>query len=163
MKKKKEKINFCIVGEPTNPKRLGEMIKIGRRGSLTGELQIFGSQGHVAYPQLSNNPINTLVKICSELKNKKLDKGNKNFQPSNLEFTSINVDNKAHNVIPATAKTRFNIRYNNIQTSIKLKKKINAIIKKLAKKNKCKYKIDYLESGRNVLTKPVRTFILQKK
>ncbi len=123
LKKKKEKINFCIVGEPTNPKRLGEMIKIGRRGSLTGELQIFGSQGHVAYPQLSNNPINTLVKICSELKNKKLDKGNKNFQPSNLEFTSINVDNKAHNVIPATAKTRFNIRYNNIQTSIKLKKK----------------------------------------
>ena len=69
-------------------------------------------------------PINTLVKICSELKNKKLDKGNKNFQPSNLEFTSINVDNKAHNVIPATAKTRFNIRYNNIQTSIKLKKKL---------------------------------------
>ena len=163
LKKKKEKINFCIVGEPTNPKRLGEMIKIGRRGSLTGELQIFGSQGHVAYPQLSNNPINTLVKICSELKNKKLDKGNKNFQPSNLEFTSINVDNKAHNVIPATAKTRFNIRYNNIQTSIKLKKKINAIIKKLAKKNKCKYKIDYLESGESFLTKPGRDIHLAKK
>ena len=163
LKKKKEKINFCIVGEPTNPKRLGEMIKIGRRGSLTGDLQIFGSQGHVAYPQLSNNPINTLVKICSELKNKKLDKGNKNFQPSNLEFTSINVDNKAHNVIPATAKTRFNIRYNNIQTSIKLKKKINAIIKKLAKKNKCKYKIDYLESGESFLTKPGRDIHLAKK
>ena len=163
LKKKKEKINFCIVGEPTNPKRLGEMIKIGRRGSLTGELQIFGSQGHVAYPQLSNNPINTLVKICSELKNKKLDKGNKNFQPSNLEFTSISVDNKAHNVIPATAKTRFNIRYNNIQTSIKLKKKINAIIKKLAKKNKCKYKIDYLESGESFLTKPGRDIHLAKK
>ena len=87
----------------------------------------------------------------------------KTFQPSNLEFTSINVDNKAHNVIPATAKTRFNIRYNNIQTSIKLKKKINAIIKKLAKKNKCKYKIDYLESGESFLTKPGRDIHLAKK
>ena len=72
LKKKKEKINFCIVGEPTNPKKLGEMIKIGRRGSLTAELEIFGTQGHIAYPHLSNNPINTLVKICSELKRKKI-------------------------------------------------------------------------------------------
>ena len=70
LKKKKEKINFCIVGEPTNPKRLGEMIKIGRRGSLTAELEVYGTQGHIAYPHLSNNPINTLVKICSELKKK---------------------------------------------------------------------------------------------
>ena len=71
LKKRKEKINFCIVGEPTNPKKLGEMIKIGRRGSLSAELEIFGTQGHIAYPHLSNNPINTLVKICFELKKKK--------------------------------------------------------------------------------------------
>ena len=100
------------------------MIKIGRRGSLTAELEIFGTQGHIAYPHLSNNPINTLVKICSELKKKKLDKGNKNFQPSNLEFTSLYVDNKAHNVIPSSAKTQFNVRYNNLQTASKLKKKL---------------------------------------
>ena len=80
------------------------MIKIGRRGSLTGKIEISGIQGHVAYPHLLNNPINTLVNVCKKLKEKKLDKGNKNFQPSNLEFTGIYVDNKAHNVIPAKAK-----------------------------------------------------------
>jgi succinyl-diaminopimelate desuccinylase len=123
LKRRKEKIDFCIVGEPTNPNKLGEMIKVGRRGSLSGSIIIFGSQGHVAYPHLSNNPINTLVKICKKLNEKKLDKGNKNFQPSNLEFTSINVDNKAANVIPASAKAHFNIRFNNLHTSNSLKKK----------------------------------------
>ena len=163
LKKRKEKINFCIVGEPTNPKKLGEMIKIGRRGSLTAVLEIFGTQGHIAYPHLSNNPINTLVKICLELKKKKLDQGNKNFQPSNLEFTGINVDNKAHNVIPASAKTQLNVRYNNLQTASKLKKKINSIIKKISKKSKCKYKINYLENGEAFLTKPGKNIILAKK
>ena len=163
LKKKGEKINFCIVGEPTNPKRLGEMIKIGRRGSLTAELEIFGTQGHIAYPHLSNNPINTLVKICFELKKNKLDKGNKNFQPSNLEFTRIYVDNKAHNVIPASAKTQFNVRYNNLQSASKLKKRINSIIKKISKKNNCKYKINYLENGEAFLTKPGKNIMLAKK
>ena len=163
LRKKGEKINFCIVGEPTNPKKLGEMIKIGRRGSLTAELEIIGTQGHIAYPHLSNNPINTIIKICYELKRKKLDKGNKNFQPSNLEFTGIYVDNKAHNVIPASAKTQFNVRYNNLQTASKLKKKINNIIKRISKKNKCKYKINYLESGEAFLTKPGKNILLAKK
>ena len=163
LKKRGEKINFCIVGEPTNPKRLGEMIKIGRRGSLTAELEIFGTQGHIAYPHLSNNPINTLVKICFELKKNKLDKGNKNFQPSNLEFTRIYVDNKAHNVIPASAKTQFNVRYNNLQSASKLKKRINSMIKKISKKNNCKYKINYLENGEAFLTKPGKNIMLAKK
>ncbi len=163
LRKKGEKINFCIVGEPTNPKKLGEMIKIGRRGSLTAELEIIGTQGHIAYPHLSNNPINTIIKICYELKKKKLDKGNKNFQPSNLEFTGIYVNNKAHNVIPASAKTQFNVRYNNLQTASKLKKKINNIIKRISKKNKCKYKINYLESGEAFLTKPGKNILLAKK
>ena len=163
LKKRGEKINFCIVGEPTNPKRLGEMIKIGRRGSLTAELEIFGIQGHIAYPHLSNNPINTLVKICFELKKNKLDKGNKNFQPSNLEFTRIYVDNKAHNVIPASAKTQFNVRYNNLQSASKLKKRLNSIIKKISKKNNCEYKINYLESGEAFLTKPGKNIMLAKK
>ena len=163
LRKKREKINFCIVGEPTNPNKLGEMIKIGRRGSLTGKIEISGVQGHVAYPHLLNNPINTLVSICKKLKEKKLDNGNKNFQPSNLEFTSINVDNKAHNVIPAKARAQFNIRYNNFHTANTLKKKINKIIKYLCKKNKCTFKIEYLANGDSFLTKPGKTIYMAKR
>jgi len=162
LKKRKEKIDFCIVGEPTNPSKLGEMIKIGRRGSLSGKIDVFGTQGHIAYPHLSNNPINTMVKICKSLKEKKLDAGNKNFQPSNLEFTSINVDNKAHNVIPASAKAQFNIRYNNLHTANSLKKKINLMIKNICKKNKCKFKINFIANGDAFLTKPERTIFMAK-
>ena len=161
--KKKEKIDFCIVGEPTNPTRLGQMIKIGRRGSLSGKLEIYGTQGHVAYPHLSKNPINSLVAICSKLKSKPLDKGNKHFQPSNLEFTSINVDNKAHNVIPARASTQFNIRYNNFHNANSLKKKIISIVKTICKKNKTKYKIEFLASGDSFLTQPGSTIQMAKK
>ena len=147
----------------TNPNKLGEMIKIGRRGSLSGKIKISGTQGHIAYPHLTNNPINTLVAICKKLKEKKFDKGNKNFQPSNLEFTSINVDNKAHNVIPARARAQFNIRYNNLHTSFTLKKKINSIVKQISKKNKCKYEINYLVNGEAFLTKPGKTIFMAKK
>jgi succinyl-diaminopimelate desuccinylase len=163
LKKRKEKIDFCIVGEPTNPNKLGEMIKIGRRGSLSGKIEISGVQGHVAYPHLSNNPINTLVSICKKLKQKKLDKGNKNFQPSNLEFTAINVNNKAHNVIPARATAQFNIRYNNFHNANSLKKKINLIVKNICKSNKCNFKIQFIANGDSFLTKPERTIFMAKK
>ena len=163
LKKRKEKIDFCIVGEPTNPNKLGEMIKIGRRGSLSGKIEISGVQGHVAYPHLSNNPINTLVSICKKLKQKKLDKGNKNFQPSNLEFTAINVNNKAHNVIPARATAQFNIRYNNFHNANSLKKKINLIAKNICKSNKCNFKIQFIANGDSFLTKPERTIFMAKK
>ena len=163
LKRKKEKIDFCIVGEPTNPKKLGEMIKIGRRGSLSGKIEITGVQGHIAYPHLSNNPINTLVAICKKLKENKLDKGNKNFQPSNLEFTSINVDNKAHNVIPARARAQFNIRYNNLHTATTLRKKVDAMVKKICKRHKCNYRIQYIANGDAFLTKPEKTVLMAKK
>ena len=163
LKKKKEKIDFCIVGEPTNPNKLGEMIKIGRRGSLSGKIEILGTQGHVAYPHLSNNPINTLINICGKLKKKRLDKGNKNFQPSNLEFTAINVDNKAHNVIPARASAQFNIRYNNFHNANKLKKKINLVVKNICRSNRCKFKIEFIENGESFLTKPNKTIFMAKK
>jgi len=139
------------------------MIKIGRRGSLSGKIEITGTQGHIAYPHLSNNPINAMVAICKKLKENKLDKGNKNFQPSNLEFTSINVDNKAHNVIPARARAQFNIRYNNLHTSSSLKKKVSSIVKKMSKKNKCNCKIDYMVNGDAFLTKPGKTIFMAKK
>ena len=161
--KKREKINFCIVGEPTNPNRLGEMIKIGRRGSLSCNLEVQGSQGHVAYPHLSKNPISTLIVICEKLKEKTLDKGNKHFQPSNLEFTGINVNNKVHNVIPARARIQFNIRYNNFHTAVSLKKKINSVVKSICKKNKTKFKIKFLTSGDSFLTSPGATIQMVKK
>ena len=124
LKRKKEKINFCLVGEPTNPNRLGEMIKIGRRGSLTGKLTIFGSQGHVAYPQRANNPSTIIVETLKNLKDIKFDKGTKDFQPTNLEVTKININNSADNVIPATAEATFNIRFNDKYSSKSIKKNL---------------------------------------
>ena len=139
------------------------MIKIGRRGSLTGKIKISGTQGHVAYPHLSNNPINTLISICKKLKDKKLDNGNKNFQPSNLEFTSVNVDNKAHNVIPSRAYAQFNVRYNNLHTAASLKKKISSVIKTISKKRKCNFKVEYITNGDSFLTKPEKTIYMAKE
>ena len=157
LKKKKEKIDFCLVGEPTNPNKLGEMIKIGRRGSMTGRLSILGIQGHVAYPQRANNPSTALVQILKQLKEIKFDNGTKNFQPTNLEITKININNYADNVIPGLANASFNIRFNDKHTSNSIKKKIDKIIKKISNKNKSKYKIDYSVSGEAFLTKPNNT------
>ena len=157
LKKKEEKINFCIVGEPTNPNKLGEMIKIGRRGSITGRLKIVGTQGHVAYPHRANNPSDTIVKILKKIKELKLDNGTKNFQPSNLEITKININNHADNVIPGSAEAVFNVRFNNKHSSNSLKRKLNAIFKSISKKTKCKFKVNYEVSGEAFLTKPNKT------
>jgi succinyl-diaminopimelate desuccinylase len=157
LKKKKEKIDFCLVGEPTNPNKLGEMIKIGRRGSMTGRLSIIGIQGHVAYPSRANNPSTALVQILKELKEIKFDNGTKDFQPTNLEITKINIDNSADNMIPGLANAKINIRFNNKHSSNSIKKKIDKIIKKISKKNKSKYKVDYNVSGEAFLTKPNST------
>ena len=163
LRKKKEKINFCLVGEPTNPNKLGEMIKIGRRGSLTGILKIIGIQGHVAYPDRANNPSTTIISILNEIKKIKFDTGTKNFQPTNLEVTKININNTADNVIPQSAEATFNIRFNNKHSSISLKKKLNKIFQKISKKNKSSYKINYRVSGEAFLTKPnITTLMIQK-
>ncbi len=157
LKKEREKIDFCLVGEPTNPNKLGEMIKIGRRGSITGKLTIIGTQGHVAYPQRANNPSSILVKILKIIKEIKLDKGTKNFQASNLEVTKISIDNHADNVIPGSAEAVFNIRFNNKHSSNSLKRKLNIIFKSITKKAKCKFNINYRVSGEAFLTKPNKT------
>ena len=162
LKKKREKIDFCLVGEPTNPNKLGEMIKIGRRGSMNGRLTIIGVQGHVAYPHRANNPSTALVQILKEIKDIKFDKGTKDFQPTNLEITKININNTADNVIPGVATATFNIRFNNKHSSSSLKKKINKVIKKISAKNKSKYKIEYSVSGEAFLTNPNKTtFMIQ--
>jgi len=107
-----ERFDHCILGEPTNPERLGDMVKIGRRGSLTGRLAVHGKQGHVAYPHLAENPIRGLVRLVDALSGEPLDAGTDHFDPSNLEFTTVDVGNPASNVIPAEARGTFNIRFN---------------------------------------------------
>ena len=162
LKKRKEKIDFCLVGEPTNPSKLGEMIKIGRRGSMNGRLTITGVQGHVAYPHRANNPSTALVQILKEIKDIKFDQGTKDFQATNLEITKININNTADNVIPGLATATFNIRFNNKHSSTSLKSKVNKVIKKISAKNKSKYKIEYSVSGEAFLTNPNKTtFMIQ--
>ena len=119
-------------------------------------------QGHVAYPHRANNPSNSMVKILKKIKEIKLDKGTKNFQPSNLEITKINIDNHADNVIPGSAEAVFNIRFNNKHSSGSLKRKLNSIFKSITKKAKCRFNIKYEVSGEAFLTKPNKTtFMIQ--
>jgi succinyl-diaminopimelate desuccinylase len=106
-----ETFDACIVGEPTNPQRLGEMIKIGRRGSLNARLTVHGVQGHTAYPQLADNPCHRLVAMLTAITGEALDQGTAHFQPSTLQISSIDVGNPATNVIPAEASARFNVRF----------------------------------------------------
>jgi len=121
MAKKGERPDHCLVGEPTNTMRLGEAIKIGRRGSLNGKLKVVGTQGHVAYPQLANNPVKGLIRVLARFYDSPLDYGSAYFSPSNLEVTSIDVGNQAVNVIPPAAEARFNIRFNDRHTPESLK------------------------------------------
>ena len=107
-----ERFDHCILGEPTNPDTLGDMVKIGRRGSLTGHLVVHGKQGHVAYPHLSDNPIRGVVRLLDALMGRPLDEGSRHFDASNLEVTTIDVGNPTANVIPAEARATFNIRFN---------------------------------------------------
>ncbi len=116
-----EKFDHCILGEPSNQEELGDTIKIGRRGSLNGHLIVTGKQGHVAYPQRADNPIRGLVKLIEAIQSEPLDAGNANFQPSHLEFTSVDVGNKTVNLIPGEARARFNIRFNDCHTQESLK------------------------------------------
>jgi succinyl-diaminopimelate desuccinylase len=116
-----EKFDHCILAEPSNVESLGDMIKIGRRGSLNGTLIVTGRQAHVAYPHRGENPIRAMVRIIDRLMGEPLDAGNANFQPSNLEFTTVDVGNPTVNLIPGEARARFNIRYNDCHTQASLK------------------------------------------
>jgi succinyl-diaminopimelate desuccinylase len=117
-----EKFDHCVLGEPSNQEMLGDTIKIGRRGSLNGQLIVSGKQGHVAYPQRAENPIRGLVTLVSALQAEPLDQGSAQFAPSHLEFTSVDVGNKTVNLIPGEASARFNIRFNDRHTLESLKK-----------------------------------------
>jgi len=124
------KIDFAIVGEPTSDKQMGDIIKIGRRGSVNFSLKVNGRQGHVAYPDLAINPNRLIVKVLNDLQEYEIDSGNEFFQSSNLEIVSIDVGNNTSNVIPQSANARFNIRFNNIKTSEKIISEVNSIVAK---------------------------------
>ena len=129
VKKRGETIDACIVGEPTNTDRVGDSIKIGRRGSLSGKLIVSGIQGHVAYPHLADNPINCLLDLLTALLEKSFDTGSKQFQPTNLEITSIDVGNSANNVIPSHATANFNVRFNDQWSGDLIQKEIECHLK----------------------------------
>lgn len=112
-----EVLDCCLVGEPTSNARLGDMIKIGRRGSMNARLTVHGVQGHTAYPQLADNPNHSLVRMLHALTSEQLDSGSEHFPPSSLQITSVDVGNPATNVIPAEAKAMFNVRFNDLYTS----------------------------------------------
>ncbi len=145
-----EVLDACLVGEPTNLTELGEMIKIGRRGSLNGTLTVRGVQGHTAYPHLGDNPIHRLVKMLSVLTNEPMDDGTDHFQASTLQISTVDVGNPASNVIPAKAIAVFNIRYNDLHTSATLeswlRKKLDAV--------GGEYDLDIYVSGESFLTQP---------
>lgn len=119
-----ERFDHCILGEPTNPDALGDMIKIGRRGSLSGSIVVHGVQGHVGYPHLADNPVHHVARIVTQMRATPLDAGTQHFDPSNLEFTTIDTGNGAVNVIPAQARCAFNIRFNDLWTQDTLRAEI---------------------------------------
>ncbi len=150
MKNNNQLPDITLVGEPTNPKTLGDTIKIGRRGSMTCTLVVKGTQGHVAYPKLANNPIPILLELLNIVSKDPLDDGSANFEASNLEITTIDVGNKATNVIPEQCRAIFNIRFNDNHSSEKL---INLIEKKMNSTGH-KYDISYSISGESFLSPP---------
>ena len=152
LNKMEEVISHCIVGEPTNPSKLGETIKIGRRGSLHGKIIIEGKQGHVAYPNLASNPLPQLANLVSILSNFRLDEGNKYFQPSNLEFISIDTGNYTSNLIPLNASANFNVRFNNLYNEKTLVNKLRNILKENNSDSSLKWKLETELSGEPFLT-----------
>ena len=148
LKAKSETISGCIVGEPTNVTRMGDTLKIGRRGSFTGSLTVTGIQGHVGYPHLAENPINSLLKMLEPFSKIYLDEGTKDFQPSSIMITSIDVNNDASNVIPGEVKAKFNIRFNTLHSVSSLK----AVLEKQFSDVTSNYKFDFFCNAEPFLT-----------
>ena len=145
---KSEKISGCLVGEPTNVNQMGDTIKIGRRGSFTGSLIVKGIQGHVGYPDLAENPINSLLKMLEPFTKIYLDKGTSEFQPSSVMITTIDVNNDASNVIPGEVKAKFNIRFNTLHSVASLKSMLKNQFDAITKN----YEFDYFCNAEPFLT-----------
>lgn len=152
MAEKGLKISNCLVGEPTNPEKIGEMAKIGRRGSINFELKITGKQGHVAYAEKALNPITALIDTLNILKNHKFDDGNEFFSPTNLEITNIDSDHFGNNVIPHQAWGNFNIRFNSEHNSSQIIELITYVCEKNAKSLGYQYELSHKTSGESFLS-----------
>ena len=162
LKNKREKIDFTIVGEPSSNKKVGDEIRIGRRGSMNVKLTVIGKSGHSAFAGSYINPCTALAKTIAKLKSTKLDSGTKYMPPSHLEITKMNVVNLSENVVPQSAEASFNVRFNSKYKSSSLKKKLNRIISSIVKKDKCKFKVDYRVSGEAFYTKPNKEIYMVK-
>lgn len=156
---KGERWDAAVVGEPTNPDQLGDMIKIGRRGSLSGTLTVRGVQGHVAYPHLADNPLRGMATLAQALMDPPLDAGNERFPPSNLEVTSIDTGNPSANVIPAQAIAKFNIRFNDIWTPETLAAEITARLERAAKDSTLRPGRDPMEYAVEFSNRPSPSFV----
>jgi succinyl-diaminopimelate desuccinylase len=150
LRERGQKIDWCIVGEPSSEKQLGDTIKIGRRGSLSGRLTVHGVQGHIAYPQLAENPVHTFAPALAELTMRVWDKGNEHFQPTSFQISNFNAGTGAPNVIPGELKARFNLRYSPVQTIDGLKHIVEGILKK----HGVRYTLEWYVSGEPFYTSP---------
>ena len=152
MNENNEIINHCIVGEPTCPENIGEMMKIGRRGSMTAYFTIRGVQGHSAYPHRANNPLPIMAKLICDLTSFEFDQGSKHFDPSTLAVTTIDTGNLANNVIPAETKATVNIRFNDLHTSKKLSIWLDKVTKRIASENDVEINTEIQVSGESFIT-----------
>jgi len=149
-----EHLDACVVGEPSNPEALGDEIKIGRRGSMNGELAVYGRQGHSAYPAKADNPVPKLVRFLDRLANATIDKGTEKFEASNLQVTIVSVPNTAANVIPAEARATFNIRYNDLWNRPGIEDWVRLQCEAAAGGCGARYGLSFSGTGDVFLTKP---------
>jgi succinyl-diaminopimelate desuccinylase len=145
-----QRVDWCVVGEPSSEKVTGDMIKIGRRGSLSGRLTVHGIQGHIAYPQFAENPVHTLAPALAELTRHVWDQGNEYFQPTSFQISNLNAGTGAPNVIPGELKARFNLRYSPVQTLDGLKRTVEGILQR----HKVRFTLEWYLSGEPFYTPP---------
>lgn len=159
LQQQKQKIDYCIVGEASSEEKLGDIIKVGRRGTLNGKVIVQGKQGHIAYPQLADNPIHNAVAAIKELAERKWDKGNEQFQPTSFQISNIHAGTGADNVIPGQLEVIFNFRYSTESTAEQLQEQVEMILKQ----QKLNYEITWRHSGKPFLTKQGELVVAAKK
>jgi succinyl-diaminopimelate desuccinylase len=143
LRERNQRIDWCVVGEPSSEEHIGDTIKIGRRGSLSARLTVHGIQGHIAYPQLAENPVHTFAPALAELAARVWDQGNEHFQPTSFQVSNMNAGTGAPNVIPGDLKARFNLRYSPVQTLEALKQTVEEVLQR----HRVKYSIEWYVSG----------------